>query len=91
VDASRAISRERWKNYSLPLRAERRIEKCVDTQHIIDSHIHLWNPDKIRCAWLANVPTLNRPYLPADLADSGDQWTIDALVFVQQMQLPNTA
>lgn len=50
---------------------------------IIDSHIHFWEPSTLRYGWLADAPTINKPYLPADLPARGDGWQMDALVFVE--------
>jgi L-fuconolactonase len=34
----------------------------AETLPIIDSHVHLWNPDQFSIPWLADVPTLHRCY-----------------------------
>lgn len=50
---------------------------------IIDSHVHFWDPQKLRYAWLDNIPALNRPFLtdhvPAQVGDA----TVEGIVFVQ--------
>jgi L-fuconolactonase len=48
---------------------------------LIDSHLHLWDPRALRYAWLSDVPALNRPYLPEQLADEGD--FPDAAIVIQ--------
>ena len=50
---------------------------------IIDSHIHFWDPARIRYDWLADVEKLNRPYLPDDLPREGDGWRMTGLVMVE--------
>lgn len=50
---------------------------------VIDSHIHFWNPDQLQYDWLANVPAINRPFLPADLAQQAAQVNLQKIVFVQ--------
>ena len=55
---------------------------------IIDSHIHFWDPHHLRYKWLDDLPTINKPYMPADLPSSGEGWEMDALVFVQADCLP---
>lgn len=34
-----------------------------------DSHLHLWDPRVLRYDWLQELPALNRPFLPAQLAE----------------------
>jgi L-fuconolactonase len=48
---------------------------------LIDTHLHLWDPAVLEYQWLAATPTLNRPFLPADL-DPGDL-KIDGFIFVE--------
>ncbi len=51
--------------------------------NLIDSHIHFWDPKHLRYTWLDDLPTLNKPFLPEHLPTSGDDWTMEKLVFVQ--------
>lgn len=37
----------------------------------IDTHLHVWQPDRLAYPWLAAEPLLNRTYLPADLDSTG--------------------
>lgn len=46
--------------------------------HIIDSHVHFWDPQKLRYTWLDNLPTLNRAFLSDHVPPQ-----IDGIVFVQ--------
>ncbi|WFE28033.1 amidohydrolase family protein [Solwaraspora sp. WMMD791] len=55
---------------------------------VVDSHLHLWDPARLDYPWLAQVPSLHRSYLPADLqvATTGlDQtgFRLEAAVFVE--------
>ena len=38
---------------------------------LIDSHLHLWDPHVLHYDWLSDVPALNHPHLPEDLAAEG--------------------
>jgi L-fuconolactonase len=49
---------------------------------LIDSHVHFWQPDRLRYAWLEGLPALNRPFLPADLPTLPEAELV-GLVFVQ--------
>ena len=35
---------------------------------VLDSHVHFWDPQRLRYPWLAGEPALNRAFLPVDLA-----------------------
>ena len=50
---------------------------------IVDTHIHLWHPKQLRYPWLAEVPTLNRPYLLKDYIAAYGELEIESIVFVQ--------
>jgi L-fuconolactonase len=52
-------------------------------QPIVDSHIQFWDPQNLPYPWLAEVPTLNRPFLPADLAGQAAAVPLEKIVFVQ--------
>jgi L-fuconolactonase len=56
--------------------------------HLIDSHVHFWQPSVQRYPWLDDLTTLNRAFLPADAPLSGDGWAVDGQVFVQADCLP---
>jgi L-fuconolactonase len=55
---------------------------------IVDSHVHFWRPELLRYSWLDDIPTLNRPFLPVDLPQQGDDWITEKVVFVQADCLP---
>ncbi|MFB0711495.1 amidohydrolase [Buttiauxella noackiae] len=48
---------------------------------LIDSHLHLWDPRILHYGWLSDVPALNHPHLPEDLAAEGS--APDAAIVVQ--------
>lgn len=50
---------------------------------VIDSHVHFWNPERLDYPWLADVPSLNRAFLPADLPPDTPGLTLAGVVFVQ--------
>jgi len=55
---------------------------------IIDSHVHFWQPDYLRYEWLANLPTINRPYQPQDLSQAAAGIDVQSIVFVQADCVP---
>ena len=50
---------------------------------IIDSHLHIWDPEAVSFDWLADVPSLNRSYLPAEYQKITDAYSIEKMVFIQ--------
>ena len=58
---------------------------------IVDAHIHFWDPAGLRYDWLADLPTIQRPFLPADLLAQTGPHTLDKLVFVQAGAHPDDA
>ena len=50
---------------------------------IIDSHLHFWNPQRLRYPWLESVPELNRPFEAAEFRQATENLSIDGLVFVE--------
>ncbi len=50
---------------------------------IIDTHMHLWDPNALSYPWLAEVPTLNRPYLLDDYRAACGGHDVEQMVFVQ--------
>lgn len=53
------------------------------TPPIIDAHIHIWDLDRLRYPWLADVPTINRSFLLDDYHAARGPRNVEALVFVQ--------
>jgi L-fuconolactonase len=50
---------------------------------LVDGHLHLWDPVRLRYRWLDDAPLLNRAYLPADVAAASAGLALEQLVFVQ--------
>lgn len=50
---------------------------------IVDTHLHIWDPSKIRYSWLDGIDVLNRPYLLSDYNAHTEGVDIEAMVFVQ--------
>lgn len=48
---------------------------------LIDTHVHVWDPAALDYAWLADVPALNKPFMPTDLPHTAADTR--ATVFVQ--------
>lgn len=49
---------------------------------IVDTHVHFWHPDVLQYDWLASIPDINRPFLPATLAEAAGE-DLQKIVFVQ--------
>ena len=45
---------------------------------IVDAHVHFWDGDAVPIEWTAQVPAIDRPFLPADYPAE-----VEALVFVE--------
>ena len=50
---------------------------------IVDSHVHLCDPQRFAYSWTANAPSLNRRVLPGDFAAAASPVAIDRFVFVE--------
>lgn len=50
---------------------------------IIDSHVHFWQPARLRYEWLADLPAINRPHQPAELSRAAAGLDLQQIVFVQ--------
>ncbi len=51
--------------------------------NIIDSHVHYWDPKKLRYAWLEHIPALHRAFLTDHVPQAVNRARIDGIVFVQ--------
>ncbi|MDR0719819.1 MAG: amidohydrolase family protein [Treponema sp.] len=50
---------------------------------IVDTHVHVWDVEKMRYPWLDDVPFLNRSFTLADYKDACGEVQVDKMVFVQ--------
>lgn len=50
---------------------------------VVDSHVHFWDPAYLKYTWLQEIPTLNRAFLPAHLAQAATAVNLQKIVFVQ--------
>ena len=50
---------------------------------VVDSHVHFWNPRRLRYPWLASVPSLHRPFEPADYFSQSAPVDVEKIVFVE--------
>jgi L-fuconolactonase len=48
----------------------------------IDAHVHFWDPGALHYPWLAELPALERPFLPADYR-AADDGRVARVVFVE--------
>ena len=55
---------------------------------IVDTHLHLWDPARLRYPWLDAVPFLNRPFLLPDYYRACGEVAVGKMVFVQCECLP---
>ena len=50
---------------------------------IVDAHVHLWDPARIRYPWIEDIPELNKPFLPQDFRDHIGPVEVEKFVFLQ--------
>ena len=50
---------------------------------IIDSHLHLWDPNHLRYPWLDDISVLNKPFLLKDYDKATETVSVKKMVFVQ--------
>jgi L-fuconolactonase len=50
---------------------------------IIDTHLHLWDPQHLRYPWLDDIPLLNQPYLLEHYKKATTHIKVDKMVFLQ--------
>ena len=54
----------------------------IDTP-LVDTHVHLWDPNRLRYAWHAGAPALNRPFLLDDYREACGAAHVERMVFLQ--------
>ncbi len=55
----------------------------MPTFAIVDTHLHLWDPRRLRYPWLDGNSLLDRPYLPADFRAASAPLQVEKVVFLQ--------
>ena len=55
----------------------------MPTFPIVDTHVHLWDPKRLRYPWLDGIAALNRPFGLADYRKACGAVKVEAMVFVQ--------
>jgi L-fuconolactonase len=50
---------------------------------IVDTHLHVWDPDHLPYPWLDGIPFLNKPYLLEDYRRACGPVEVEKMVFVQ--------
>ena len=50
---------------------------------LIDTHLHVWDPQQLRYPWLADIPLLNKPYLLEDYERACGPVAVEKMVFLQ--------
>jgi L-fuconolactonase len=50
---------------------------------IVDTHVHFWNPQQLTYPWLAEVPALQRAFMPDDYRAQALLPNVEKLVFVE--------
>lgn len=50
---------------------------------IVDTHVHLWDPDRLRYPWLGDVAAIRKPYLVDDLRAATGAVDVESFVFVE--------
>ena len=51
--------------------------------NLIDAHVHLWDPKRLRYPWLEDLEALRRPFLPADYHAACGPARVSRMVFVE--------
>jgi L-fuconolactonase len=62
----------------------------MDGFRVIDAHVHFWDADRLHYPWLANLPALQRPFVPEDFGALATG-ALDGLLFVESNCEPSEA
>lgn len=58
---------------------------------VIDSHLHLWNPERLSYPWLEETPPLRRPFGLTELATATEGVPLHGFIFVECNTAPEQA
>lgn len=50
---------------------------------IVDTHVHIWDINKLRYPWLSDFPFLNKTFLPEDYRKACGPINVEKMIFVQ--------
>ena len=50
---------------------------------LIDTHLHVWDTQRLRYSWLDDIPLLNKPYLLEDYDRACGPVAVEKMVFLQ--------
>jgi len=50
---------------------------------IVDSHLHLWDPNHLPASWLDDVPLINKPFRTEEFAEMTKGLNIESIVYLQ--------
>jgi L-fuconolactonase len=51
--------------------------------HLVDSHVHFWDPSQLHYSWLEKYPALNHAFLPADFSAVSMKANVRKMIFVE--------
>jgi L-fuconolactonase len=58
---------------------------------IIDSHVHMWDPDNVRMTWIDGNPTLDKKFLPPEFKLATAGTAIEGFVYLETGVQPHYA
>lgn len=64
------------------------MEEWIKQIPIIDTHLHLWDINRLEYPWLNEVPAIKKTFLIEDYQQASKKFTIEKMVFVQCECLP---
>ena len=60
----------------------------IDHFPIVDTHLHIWDPARLRYLWLEQCPPLNKPFSLKDYKKACGSVGVEKMVFVQCECIP---